>query len=112
MNAAARLYNQDVVSRKWIISVLMTKFQMSMTIMILAILTSGFSIVYITNATRSLHASIQQGFAERDHLSIEWGQLLLERGTYIMQARIQKIAEEKLGMIIPDNKSIIIISGK
>jgi cell division protein FtsL len=42
-------------------------------------------------------------------LIVERGQLLLERGTWMMQARIQKFAESKLGMVIPDHKSVVIV---
>ncbi len=42
-------------------------------------------------------------------LHVQRGQLLLERSTWMMQARIQPIAENKLGMIIPDHKSVVIV---
>jgi cell division protein FtsL len=40
---------------------------------------------------------------------IQRGQLLLERSTWIMQARIQKMAENKLDMVIPDHQSTVVV---
>ncbi|MEO8400476.1 MAG: cell division protein FtsL [Gammaproteobacteria bacterium] len=110
MNAAARLLNQGVLSRGWVVSIFFNRTQLPMVVMIMAVLTSALSVIYITNNTRSLNAGIQQSLAERDRLHIQWGQLLLEKSTWIMQARIQNVAEGRLGMIIPDNKSVVVVN--
>lgn len=109
MNAAARMLNQGALSRGWAVSFLLARTQVSTIILVLAILTSALSVIYVTNMTRSLNASVQQMLVERDHMHVQWGQLLLERSTRMMQARVQQVAEEKLGMVIPDSKSIVII---
>jgi cell division protein FtsL len=110
MNAAARMFNQGVLSRGWAISFGLAKAQASSLILIIAILTSALSMVYVTNMTRSLHANLQQASAELDNIHIQWGQLLLEKSTWMMQARVQQIAENKLGMVFPDSKSLVIIN--
>lgn len=109
MNTAARLVNQDVLSRSSVISVLLQKSQLPLLVMIISVLLTALSVIYITNATRSLHANIQQTLAERERLHVQWGQLLLEKSTWIMQARIQNLAEGRLGMLIPDSKSVVVI---
>ncbi|MDR3478540.1 MAG: cell division protein FtsL [Gammaproteobacteria bacterium] len=111
MNAAAR-FNQGVLSRGWAVSAFLTRARLSTLVLFLAILTSALSMVYVTNATRSMNASYQQNLVERDHLHVQWGQLLLEKSTWMMQARVQTIAEKKLGMVIPDGKSVVIINSK
>lgn len=110
MNAAARFLSQSSVSRTWVISVLMAKAQLSTLTLLVAVLMSALSIVYVTNNTRSLNANLQQMQAERDHLHVQWGQLLLEKSTWIMQARIQQIASNKLGMVVPNSKSVVIVN--
>jgi cell division protein FtsL len=110
MNAAARLFNQGVLSRGWAASVFFSKAQISSVILIVAVLVSALSIVYVTNASRSQNASIQQIYYDRDQLHDQWGRLLLERSTWMMQARVEQIAEDKLGMFTPDSKSIVIIN--
>lgn len=108
MNAAARFISQSHVSRTWVISVLLTRTQLSVWMLILAVAMSALSIVYVTNTTRSLNASIQQILTERDQLHIQWGQLLLEKSTWVMQARVQQVASDKLGMMVP--KSVVIVN--
>lgn len=109
MNAAARLLTQSHVSRTWVISVLLSNLHFNRIVLILGVLISALSTIYVTNNTRSLHANLQQTMLERERLHIEWGQLLLEKSTWTVQSRVQNIAEEKLNMMVPDNKSIVII---
>ncbi len=109
MNAAARLVHQGVLSRHLVLAHLLTRRQISVLLLMLGILLSALSIIYVTHTTRILHASYQRNLLEQDQLHIQHSQLLLERSTWMMQSRIQQIAESKLAMIVPDNKSIVII---
>lgn len=68
--------------------------------------------MYATQVTRVLHATYQANVAEKNRLQVQHGQLLLERSTWIRQARIQEVAENKLGMIMPDRKSVMIVNEK
>jgi cell division protein FtsL len=109
MNAAARLLNQGVLSRGWVISILLNRSQVPMVTLVFAVLVSALGVIYIANTTRTLNANIQQSLAERQQLHIQWGQLLLEKSTWIMQARVQNIAEDQLDMVTPNNKSVVVI---
>src|SRR5262245_50065089 len=102
MNAAARLVHQSGLSRHLIMAHLFTRKQIVIIILALAVLLSALGIIYVTHVTRVLHATYQHNLAERHHLHVQQGQLLLERSTWMMQARIQQIAESKLSMVIPD----------
>lgn len=110
MNTAARLVSQGALSRSLSISALLEKSQLPLLAMVIAVLISGLSVIYMTNTTRSLNATIQQTLAERERLHVQWGQLLLEKSTWIMQARIQNLAEGKLGMLIPDSKTVVVVN--
>lgn len=112
MNAAARLLNQGVLSRGWVVSVFLTRFDVSLFVLVFAVLISALSLIYVTNSARSLNASIEQSYAEHDQLHIQRGQLLLERSTLTMQARVQDIAEEHLNMVIPEGKAIVIVDSR
>ena len=109
MNAAARLVHQNIISRHLTLTHLLNRKQIAILLLSLAILFSALSIIYVTHVTRILHASYQHNLVEQDRLHIQRGQLLLERGTWMMQARIQQIAEKDLGMMIPNHKSVVII---
>jgi len=110
MNSAARLLNQGSLSRGWVFSLILGRFQFALAALTFASILSALSLVYVTNEVRSLNAAIQQSIADRDHLTVEWGQLLLEKSTWLMQARVQKIAEQRLNMVVPNNKSVVMIN--
>lgn len=109
MNAAARLVHQNVLSRHLFFSYFLTRQQIGLLILSTTILFSALGVIYSTHTTRILHANLQRNLIEQENLYVERGQLLLERSTWTMQARIQQIAQEQLGMVIPDHKSVVII---
>jgi cell division protein FtsL len=111
MNAAARLFNQGVLSRGWALTVFFSKVPVMTMLLILAVLTSALSVVYFTNATRTTKAVLEQSVFEQQQIHTQWGRLLLEKSTWMMQARVQEIAEDTLGMVVPDSKSVVIING-
>lgn len=110
MNTAARVLNQGALSRGWVVSLFFARFHFTVCALVIAMLISALSMIYVTHATRSLNASVQQAFTERDRLHVQWGQLMLEKSTWLMQARVQTIAEQRLGMINSDNRSIVTIN--
>lgn len=112
MNAAARLLNQGVLSRGWVVSVFLTRFDISLFVLISAVLMSALSLVYMTNSVRSLNANIEQAYAEHDQLHIQRGQLLLEKSSLTMQARVQDVAEDHLDMIVPEGKAVVVVDSK
>jgi len=109
MNAAARLVHQNVISRHLMFTHLLSRRQFVIMILTLSVLLSALSIIYVTHVTRILHANYQHNLLERDQLHVRRGQLLLERSAWMMQARVQQIAENKLNMVTPDHRSVVII---
>lgn len=109
MNAAARFVHQGALTRHLVMTHLLTRKQIAVLVLALAVLVSALSIIYVTHVNRILYASYQHNLAEQNRLHIERGQLLLERGTWMMQARIQQIAEKNLGMVVPSHRSVVII---
>lgn len=109
MNAAGRLVHQGILSRQMTLTHWLTRSQLSAVTLAVSILFSALGIIYVTEETRVLQANYQHSLHDQDHLHVERGQLLLERSTWMMQARIQHIAENQLGMILPNNKSVVII---
>lgn len=109
MNAAARLVHQGVLSRHLLLTYLLSKRQVALLMLTLAVIMSALSIVYVTHVSRVLHATYQHNLMEQDQLHVQRSQLLLERGAWMMQARIQQIAEKQLGMVTPDHQSIVIV---
>ena len=109
MNAAARLVHQHGLSRHLVITHFLNRRQWSVIFLAMTVIFSALSIIYVTHTTRELHAGFARNLNLQARLHVERGQLLLERSTWMMQARIQEVAEKKLGMIFPDHKSVIVV---
>lgn len=109
MNAAARLVHQHVLTRHLVYAHFMTKQQLGMMLLVLSVLVSALSVVYVTHLNRTLYADYEHNIIEQNHLTVQRGQLLLERSTWMMQARIQQIAEKQLNMIVPDHNKTVMI---
>lgn len=109
MNAAARLVHQNALSRHLVINYLLTRRQFLALFLILSLIFTAISIIYVTHETRLLHANYQNKLVEQERLQTERSKLLLERSTWMRQVQTQEIAENKLGMMIPNHKSIVII---
>jgi len=109
MNAAARLVHQNMLTGHFLRIHFLSRQYIMMGILMLAVLLSALSVIYVTHVTRILHANYQHHLTEQDRLHMERGQLLLERSTWMMQARVQQFAEQKLGMIIPDSRSVVVV---
>jgi cell division protein FtsL len=109
MNAAGRLVHQGILSRHLILIHLLTRRQFVTLALIFAVIFSALATIYVTQATRTLHANYQHNLIDQDRLHVERGQLLLERSIWMMPVRIQHIAESKLNMVVPDHHSVVII---
>lgn len=72
------------------------------------VLAQSLGVIYIKQTKRSLHSQIQHLYTLRDKLQVEWSQLLLEKGTWLAAGRIERVAREQLGMIVPDKVNVII----
>ncbi|OGT43316.1 MAG: cell division protein FtsL [Gammaproteobacteria bacterium RIFCSPHIGHO2_12_FULL_40_19] len=109
MNAAARLVHQGVLSRQLVLSQFFNRRQAAITLLVFSVLFSALAVIYVTHVSRILHANYQQNLTEQHQQTVLHGQLLLERSASMMQARVQKMAENKLGMVIPDHQSVVVV---
>lgn len=67
----------------------------------------AMGVIYTKQTRRLLHAKLQAMYTARDKLQIEWSKLLLEQGTWQANARVERIAREHLGMVVPDKINVI-----
>ncbi len=75
----------------------------------LAVLASALGVIYSTHASRHLFAELQGLFHERDALNIEWERLLLEQSTWGAPSRVERLARDKLHMVVPAPENIIVL---
>ena len=109
MNAAARALEGSLSSsRNWVFS----SRTLGMLLLMMVLLASALSIVYVKALERNLFSELQGLQQTRDNLRTEWGQLLLEQNTWAAPVRIQNIAQQQLGMIVPAAKDVMTVTVK
>lgn len=87
--------------------ILFTKQTLLLILFSAIFLTQALGVIYSKQSRRLLHANLQSFYAARDKLQVEWSKLLLEQSTWQSDARVEKTARERLGMVTPD-KTIVI----
>jgi cell division protein FtsL len=109
MNAAARLVHQRILSRHLVLTEWLTWRQALLTVLVLSNVLSAFGVIYTTHLTRDNTALFQSTLVKNYHLRGRREQLLLERSTLMVQAHIEHLAATQFHMVMPDNKSVVII---
>ena len=74
-----------------------------------AVLVGSMFVVEMRHQSRLLFAELQSLRAERDALNTEWGQLLLEQGTWSEHRRVEQMARARLDMAIPGRDRIVVV---
>ncbi len=77
------------------------------TVMFALIFASALNVVLQRYESRSLFIELQGLRQQKDDLDREWGQLLLEQGTWGAHGRVEDIARNKLDMTVPQQEQII-----
>lgn len=73
----------------------------SLYLMLLAVLASSISVVYIKHQSRIEFVALQELEQHRDDLNEEWGRLLLEQSTWASPGRVERQAKIRLNMAVP-----------
>lgn len=88
--------------------IVITKPLLMVIIMSVLVLVQALGVIYTKHTKRIVHTKIQALYGQRDKLQVEWSQLLLELSTWQSDARVERIAREKLGMVVPDKVNVLI----
>ncbi len=78
-------------------------------LMSLMVFMSAIAVVYFKHQSRQLFTKLQTLQQEVEALQVEWGQLLLEQGTWSSDARVERIARERLQMALPEPNAVVVI---
>lgn len=112
MNVAARALSRGSLTWergqewRWKIS-LQT---LGIVLLMLAVLSSALSVVYIRSLERNLYSDLQASEQEWHGLKMQWSQLLLEENTWAAPERVQALAQQALGMQIPRTKDTVVLT--
>jgi len=70
---------------------------------------SAILLIYSKHQSRKLFVELQQLKYEVDALNTEWSQLQLEQSAWSGHGRIERIARNRLSMIMPEPDSVVFV---
>jgi cell division protein FtsL len=77
--------------------------------LLVTLMVSALAVVYSKNYSRSVFIEIERHAQALDQYEVEWGQMQLELSTLAEQNRVERIAKERLQLIMPPRESVIYI---
>ena len=75
----------------------------------LAVLGSAVQVIYERHKARDMFVRLEKLNAERDALDIEWGRLQLEQSYWSSHAFVERVANSKLRMNLPETRDVRIV---
>lgn len=75
----------------------------------LAVILSAIGVTWTEFESRSQFQKLQALRAERDEVDTTWKKLTIERSTWATPDRVERIAREELGMVIPPTEQVVIL---
>ena len=73
------------------------------------VLISSLGVVYSKHQSRKLFINLDTLKKQRDEMNVEWGRLQLEQSTLATHGQIERIAKNRLNMIIPEYEQVLIV---
>ncbi|TDR76558.1 cell division protein FtsL [Paludibacterium purpuratum] len=70
----------------------------------------SWSVVTSQHVSRMLYSDLQKEQKSQQQLDVEYGQLMLEQGTWGAHAVIEKAAQTRLGMHTPDPRQVQVVT--
>jgi cell division protein FtsL len=75
----------------------------------IAVLGSAAGVVYARYQARVLFVKLERLNAERDSLDMDWGRLQLEQSAWSSHAFVERVANAKLKMNLPETRDVRIV---
>jgi cell division protein FtsL len=75
----------------------------------LAVLGSAMQVIYARHKARDIFVRLEKLNAERDSLEMEWGRLQLEQSYWSSHAFVERVANAKLQMSLPQTRDVRIV---
>ncbi len=74
-----------------------------------AVLGAAVQVIYARHAARDMFVRVEKLNAERDSLEMEWGRLQLEQSYWSSHAFVERVANTKLQMNLPQTRDVRIV---
>ena len=85
------------------------KRALAMLLLLVAVLVSAISVVYVKHQSRRLFAESQELLREADRLNVEWNMLQLEQAAWSAHGRVEQLARDRLQMRLPRRTDAVIL---
>lgn len=82
---------------------------LGLAVLLVAVLSSGLSVVYTAHQNRFAFNGLQELKDQSNELETKWGQLLIEQSTFGLEGRIERKAVNQLQMEVPDLSNIVMV---
>jgi cell division protein FtsL len=82
---------------------------LAMPVLWLAVLGSAVQVIYARHKARDLFVRLERLNAERDSLDMDWGRLQLEQSYWSSNAFVERVANAKLRMSLPQTRDVRIV---
>lgn len=82
---------------------------MVVTLLFSLVLASAVLLIYSKHQSRKIFVELQQLKVEVDALNTEWSQLQLEQSAWSGHGRIERIARERLSMVMPESDGVVFV---
>ncbi|GGY09271.1 cell division protein FtsL [Paludibacterium paludis] len=79
-------------------------------ILLVILVLCAWSVVTSQYVARKLYSDLQKEQKSQHDLDVEYGQLMLEQGTWGAHALIEKAATTRLGMHTPDPREVQVVT--
>jgi cell division protein FtsL len=85
------------------------KWPIVLPLLWLAVLGSATQAIYARHLARELFVHLEKTNAERDALEMEWGRLQIEQSYWSSNAFVERVANAKLRMSLPQSRDVRIV---
>ncbi|MBS0351000.1 MAG: cell division protein FtsL [Proteobacteria bacterium] len=109
MNAVTRIYQATGMAARMPL-VQKSIWNWKTSLLVILILLSAFVVVYLKDLNRRIFIQYQDIARANQQAQVDWGKLLLEESTWASQANVQKNASDRLHMITPESKDIVLVT--
>ena len=87
----------------------MNSFPTLIALLVVLNFASALAVVYVEHRNRDQHQVLRELELLGDKLGTEWGRLLLAQSLLADPPRVERVARERLGMVIPAQQDIVVI---
>lgn len=112
MNAAARALTQGIViatSPAHIRALALSRQTMVTLGLLFAIIISALSVITLSDSNRKMVGELASLQQDRNQIQTEYGQLLLEKNTWIAPSRVEHAAKQDDNLVFPNAQQVVYI---